>query len=202
MAEDHIRYDVLVQEALRGVVRKVLTEVARAGLPGDHHFYIAFDTRAPGVRISSRLQERYPEEMTVILQHQYWDLSVTEHAFEVGLSFSGVPERLLVPFTAIKGLFDPSVKFGLEFEVATEAAETGEAEDAAAKTPGKAAPSLVGEPQQQKPAAAKTVAASEGKAKAGQDAKAEPAAEGADEAVSEDGKTASVVSLDAFRKKT
>lgn len=117
MSEDQIRYDVLVQDALRGVVRKVLGEVARTGLPGDHHFFIAFDTRAPGVRISSRLRERYPEEMTIVIQHQYWDLQVTEHAFEVGLSFSGVPERLLVPFTAIKGLFDPSVKFGLEFEV-------------------------------------------------------------------------------------
>ena len=120
MSDDHIRYDVLVQEALRGVVRKVVGEVVRTGLPGDHHFYIAFDTTAPGVRISSRIREQYPEEMTVVLQHQYWDLSVTEHTFEVGLSFGGIPERLLIPFSAIKGFFDPSVQFGLQFEVDAE----------------------------------------------------------------------------------
>lgn len=117
MRDDLIRYDVLAQEALRGVVRKVLVEVARTGLPGDHHFYISFDTRAPGVRVSSRLRERYPEEMTVVLQHQFWDFSANETAFEVGLAFGGVPERLLVPYTAIKGFFDPSVEFGLQFEV-------------------------------------------------------------------------------------
>lgn len=115
---DHIRYDLLAQEALRGVVRRVLVDAARDGLPGDHHFYISFDTRAPGVRLSTRMREKYPEEMTIVLQHQFWDLNVTEHAFEVGLSFGGVPERLLVPFTALKGFFDPSVKFGLQFEIA------------------------------------------------------------------------------------
>jgi hypothetical protein len=93
MAEDFIRYDVLVQDALRGVVRKVLREVAESGLPANHHFYIAFDTQATGVRISSRLRQQYPEEMTIVLQHQFWDLNVTEHAFEAGLSFGGVPER-------------------------------------------------------------------------------------------------------------
>jgi hypothetical protein len=124
MAEDLIRYDILAQEALRGVVRKVLSEVARTGLPGDHHFFISFATKAPGVRISSRLLDQYPEEMTIVLQHQYWDLSVTETAFEVGLSFNNVPERLLVPFAAVKGFADPSVKFALQFEtMATEAAQ-------------------------------------------------------------------------------
>jgi hypothetical protein len=116
MAEDLIRYDILAQDALRGVVRKVLSEVSRTGLPGEHHFYISFLTRAPGVRISTRLLSQYPEEMTIVLQHQYWDLTVTEHAFEVGLSFNGVPERLLVPFSALKGFLDPSVQFGLQFE--------------------------------------------------------------------------------------
>ena len=91
MAEDLIRYDILAQDALRGVVRKVLSEVARTGLPGEHHFFVSFATTAPGVRISSRLLAQYPEEMTIVLQHQYWDLTVTEHAFEVGLSFNGVP---------------------------------------------------------------------------------------------------------------
>jgi hypothetical protein len=123
MPTDHIRYDLLAQEALRGLVRKVLIDVARDGLPGDHHFYIKFDTRAQGVRISQRLRERFPEEMTIVLQHQFWDLAVTEHTFEVGLSFSGVPERLLVPFGALKGFFDPSVNFGLEFEVLATPAE-------------------------------------------------------------------------------
>ena len=117
--EDLIRYDILAQDALRGVVRKVLSEVARTGLPGEHHFYISFRTRAPGVRVSTRVLEKYPEEMTIVLQHQFWDLTVDEHAFEVGLSFGNVPERLLVPFTAVKGFVDPSVQFALQFELAT-----------------------------------------------------------------------------------
>lgn len=127
MAEDLIRYDILAQDALRGVVRKVLAEVAKTGLPGDHHFYVTFETRAPGVRVSTRLMTDYPEEMTIIIQHQYWDLSVTEHAFEIGLSFKGVPERLLVPFTALKSFVDPSVQFGLQFETAPADEETLEA---------------------------------------------------------------------------
>ena len=106
MAEDHIRYDILVQEALRGVVRKVLSEVVRTGLPGEHHFFISFYTRAPGVRISQRLLEQYDTEMTIVLQNQYWDLKVTETGFEVGLSFDGKQETLVVPFSAMKGFFD------------------------------------------------------------------------------------------------
>jgi uncharacterized protein len=117
MPDDLIRYDILAQDALRGVVRKVLAEVARTGLPGTHHFFIKFATRAPGVRVSSRLLKEYPEEMTIVLQHQYWDLTVTENGFEVGLSFNGTAERLLVPFTALRGFFDPSVQFGLTFEM-------------------------------------------------------------------------------------
>lgn len=113
---DHIRYDLLTQQALRGVVRNVLTDAAKKGLPGDHHFYISFNTRADGVRMSDRLRAQYPEEMTVILQHQFWDLAVTEHGFEVGMSFGGIPEKLAIPFDAITGFFDPSVQFGLQFE--------------------------------------------------------------------------------------
>jgi uncharacterized protein len=124
MPVDHIRYDLLVREALRSVVRRVVADVAKNGLPGDHHFYIAFETRAPGVRISPRLRAQYPEEMTIVLQHQFWDLAVTEVGIEVGLSFGGVPEKLFVPFEAIKGFFDPSVQFGLEFEAAAEGGET------------------------------------------------------------------------------
>jgi len=120
---DQIRYDLLTQQALRGVVRSVLTDTAKKGLPGDHHFYISFDTRADGVRLSDRLRAQYPEEMTIILQHQFWDLQVGEEDFEVGLSFGGIPERLTVPFEAINGFFDPSVQFGLQFEEVTEGDE-------------------------------------------------------------------------------
>jgi uncharacterized protein len=123
MAEDHIRYDILAQEALRGVMRKVLAEVSRTGLPGNHHFFITFLTGAPGVRISSRLRERYPEQMTIVLQFQYWDLKVSETGFEIGLSFSDVPEKLEIPFSAVRGFYDPSVNFELEFDVKTESVE-------------------------------------------------------------------------------
>ena len=116
MPVDHIRYDLLTQEALRSVVRAVLTDVAIKGLPGDHHFYITFDTRVDGVRLSARLKASYPQEMTIVLQHQFWDLTVSDQGFEVGLSFKGIPERLVVPLAAIKGFFDPSVQFGLQFE--------------------------------------------------------------------------------------
>lgn len=142
MSVDLIRYDLLVQDALRGVVGRVLTDVARDGLPGDHHLYLSFDTCAPGVRLSPRLKERYPEEMTIVLQHQFWDLVVTDQFFEVGLSFNGIPERLHIPFAALKGFFDPSVKFGLQFEPMAEEEEDDEgAEDGA----GEAAPAPVTE---------------------------------------------------------
>jgi hypothetical protein len=120
MPQDMIRYDILAQEALRGVIRKVLGEVAKAGLPGNHHFFVTFLTGAPGVRISTRLHEKYPEQMTIVLQHQFWDLQVTDTLFEVGLSFGDVPERLVVPFSAIRGFYDPSVNFELEFDVEVE----------------------------------------------------------------------------------
>ena len=116
MTVDHIRYDLLAQEALRGVLRTVLADAAKNGLPGDHHFFVTFDTSAEGVRLSQRMRAQYPQEMTIVLQHQFWDLTVSDEAFEVGLSFGGVPERLAVPFAAVKGFFDPSVEFGLQFE--------------------------------------------------------------------------------------
>ena len=128
MATDHIRYDVLARDALRGVLRRVLTDAAEHGLPGDHHFFITFVSTAEGVKLSPRLLAQYPEEMTVILQHQFWDLVVTEDRFEVGLSFGGIPERLVIPFSAIKSFFDPSVQFGLQFETSDNApsAEEGQ----------------------------------------------------------------------------
>ena len=112
MAADEIRYDVLTQDALRGVIRQVLALVQRNGLPGDHHLYIAFDTTADGVSISKRLKEQYPEEMTVVLQYQFWDLQVTNDRFEVKLSFSNVPERLVVPFRSVKAFYDPARSSG------------------------------------------------------------------------------------------
>ena len=114
--ESTIDYEGLAQEAMRGVVRKVLASAAKSGLPGDHHFYISFDTEAPGVSISRRLKEKYPHEMTIVLQHRFWDLIVSEDRFEVKLTFDGIPERLIVPFDALKVFFDPSVRFGLQFE--------------------------------------------------------------------------------------
>lgn len=117
MPEDLMRYDLLAQEALRGVVRSALQKVIKSGLPGEHHFYIAFNTRHPGVRISERIRQKYPREMTIVLQHQYRHLAVHGDGFEVELSFDNIPEKLVVPFAAIKGFLDPSVQFGLQFEV-------------------------------------------------------------------------------------
>jgi hypothetical protein len=141
MATDHIRYDVLARDALRGVLRHVLTDAAEHGLPGEHHFFITFISTAEGVKLSPRLLAQYPEEMTVILQHQFWDLVVTEDRFEVGLSFGGIPERLVVPFNSIKSFFDPSVQFGLQFDPPESAAEAPPA-----NLPAVAAPSALAVP--------------------------------------------------------
>jgi len=116
MATDHIRYDILAQAALRGVVRTVLADVAKKGLPGEHHFKITFATAAPGVRLSERMRTQYPETMTIVLQHQFWDLAVGDDGFVVGLSFGGVSERVTVPFDAVTAFFDPAVQFGFQFE--------------------------------------------------------------------------------------
>lgn len=116
MSDDVINYEELAQEAMRGVVRRVLTIVAELGeLPGDHHFFIAFDTHAEGLQISKRLQLQYPEDMTIILQHQFSDLNVYDDYFEVVLSFNGVAEKLVVPYKAIKVFYDPSSQYGLHF---------------------------------------------------------------------------------------
>jgi uncharacterized protein len=139
MATDHIRYDVLARDALRGVLRRVLADAAEHGLPGEHHFFITFLSKAEGVKLSPRLLAQYPEEMTVILQHQFWDLTVSEDRFEVGLSFGGIPERLVVPFSSIKSFFDPSAQFGLQFEPA-------DADAPAANLPAVASPAPVPAP--------------------------------------------------------
>ncbi|MAA97390.1 MAG: hypothetical protein CMN87_18120 [Stappia sp.] len=194
MAEDLIRYDIVIQDALRGAVRKILTEVARIGLPGDHHFYIAFDTNAPGVRISPRLHERYPTEMTVVLQHQFWDLNVTDHAFEVGLSFGGIPEKLFVPFSSIKGFFDPSVQFALEFEPGKTAEELPD-DLLEAASDQEIAEAIVEHVERE------TAKANANPGEAAQDGSAAATTQdGVENAKEESG--ADVVSLDAFRKKT
>jgi hypothetical protein len=175
MATDHIRYDVLARDALRGVLRRVLTDAAEHGLPGEHHFFITFLSTADGVKLSPRLLAQYPEEMTIILQHQFWDLVVSEDRFEVGLSFGGIPERLVVPFAAIKSFLDPSVQFGLQFEPSDAATEA-----LSANLP--AVPAV----------SALTVPAPAAAAESKDDSKDEPAkpSEGAE-----------VVRLDRFRKK-
>ncbi|MBL0923271.1 MAG: hypothetical protein IBJ12_02240 [Sphingomonadaceae bacterium] len=121
MSEEHvdslIPYDDVVQEALRAVVGRVLGDVALNGLPGDHHFYITFKTKAPGVTIPPHLHERFPDEMTIVLQHKYWDLKVEAEHFEVGLSFSQIPSHLIVPYSAITAFVDPAVDFALQFHV-------------------------------------------------------------------------------------
>jgi len=183
MADDQIRYDILAQEALRGVMRKVLAEVARTGLPGNHHFFITFLTGAPGVRISGRLRERYPEQMTIVIQFQYWDLKVTDTGFEVGLSFSDVPEKLEIPFSAVRGFYDPSVNFELEFDVKAEEADGEEEEEPAAQGPVAIAP------EKKAPARKKQAEADKPDQGKAEDGDAAP------------NKGADVVSLDAFRKK-
>ena len=112
-----IPYDEIVQEALRAVVGRVLGEVERGGgLPGDHHFYITFKTHAAGVDIPQHLVERFPDEMTIVIQNRYWDLIVRDDGFEVGLSFNQIPSRLVIPFAAITGFVDPAVNFALQFQ--------------------------------------------------------------------------------------
>jgi len=203
MSVDHIRYDLLTQQALRAVVRRVLSDVAKVGsLPGEHHFYVTFDTRAPGVRLSARMKEQYPEEMTIVLQHQFWDLAVSDAHFEVALSFNGVSEKLHVPFEAIKGFFDPSVQFGLQFEPQSEAVggaagvANKPAEDKAARPRRKPAveedaPAAVGAAEPAKPAPVKAAE------------KKSPVALVKDDAPEPDKPNggAEVVRLDRFRKK-
>jgi hypothetical protein len=190
---DHIRYDLLTQKALRGVVRDVLAEAARKGLPGEHHFFVSFDTRAEGVRLSERMRAQYPEEMTIVLQHQFWDLTVDEQGFSVGLSFGGVPEKLAVPFAAIKGFFDPSVQFGLQFE---EIAEGEASQPAPGAAPAPARPTA-------KPAGKKRPAPAPVPASAPPTAALEPGAEKPDTPDKPDspGSGGEVVRLDRFRKK-
>jgi hypothetical protein len=213
MPEHHIRYDLLAQQALRGVVRTVLADAAKKGLPGEHHFKITFNTAAPGVRLSDRLRAQYPETMTIILQHQFWDLAVGDRAFEVGLSFGGISERLAVPFESIIAFYDPAVQFGFQFEAIEAAAagedrEPGEAAKAAPAPDDNGAPKLAAVPAGKNPAgknpagknpAGKNPAGKNpaDKSAAGQNETAPAPADGDDKP---DG-GGEVVRLDRFRKK-
>ncbi len=124
MSEDVLRYDQMVGQALRDVVRQALAAVATEGLPGEHHFYITFRTTAPGVELASRLREKYAEEMTIVVQHEFWDLLVEAERFAISLSFDGRKERIVVPYAALVSFADPSVNFGLKFQSASGAADT------------------------------------------------------------------------------
>ncbi len=198
------------------MVRKVLADAARDGLPGEHHFYITFRTHAPGVKLSNRLLEQYPEEMTVILQYQFWDLKVNDNGFEVGLHFKNVPERLQVPFDAIAGFYDPSVQFGLKFEPQGEDADDlGDDDDDETIEVGPVAnpprPTLLAEKPKLRGAGSEPDIAPAKPAtparKPAVDRKASNTDDAADPVPGQDSKDGSkqeskVVSIDAFRKKT
>jgi hypothetical protein len=211
-AEPTIDYETLAQDAMRGVVRTVLSQAAKSGLPGDHHFYISFDTAASGVVLSKRLKDKYPHEMTIVLQHRFWDLSVQDEGFEVKLTFDGIPERLVVPFAAIRVFFDPSVRYGLQFEdldVEPEAGETmtqrfgrrgADRSNGARAALRSTAPKKPRVPR--KPKGEKTMQG----APAGEPAPAPPpklsvAPKPAEDKPRQDNGGAQIVSLDAFRKK-
>ena len=174
-----LRYDQMIEEALRGVVRRALRTVAEAGLPGSHHFYVTFKTGAPGVEVAPRLREKYPEEMTIVLQYQFWGLEVGAERFAVTLSFNDVPERLVVPFAAVTAFADPAAKFGLQFQQ-----ETGAAPEEATGTD--TAPAAAG--------------AGRAKPRALADGAAEPAA-GRESAAPPEDTGEKVVTLDSFRRK-
>lgn len=194
--QDLMRYDVLTQEALRSVIKKVLDEVVTAGLPGDHHFFISFNTNHPGVRLSMRMREQYPEAMTIVIQHSFWNLETNDTGFEIDLSFNEIPERLRVPYASILSFFDPSVKFGLQFDEPVEEPEEKETKRpklAAVKNTEEEKP--VVEIKKEKPAS-KSASSKSNKKTA---EKKEPAVEKETAELEEN--SADVVSLDAFRKK-
>jgi hypothetical protein len=177
MAKDWLRYDQMVEDALRGVVRRALTEAAVSGLPGDHHFYITFRTDTPLVRIPQHLKAQYPREMTIVLQHQFWGLEVNDDSFTVTLSFGGKHEALFIPFETIVSFADPSVKFALQFDSGDGEGDEDDGEDAVESND----PVLALDKPDVKPAL--------------------PAAKSEGEAAADGANTGTVVALDAFRKK-
>jgi hypothetical protein len=180
---DRFHYDALVDDALRSVVRRVLTQVAEKGLPGSHHFYISFRSTDPGVELPEYLRAKYPEEMTIVLQHQYWDLVIGEESFEVTVSFNKQQEHIKVPFAALSAFVDPSVRFGLQFDRKEKAAG-----DKPATAP--AAPTPLPAPDKRPAQAAPTGADDKPEATAAADGEAKP-----EDAASK------IVKLDSFRKK-
>ncbi len=204
---DLMRYDLRIQEALRGAVRTIMTDIARSGFPGDHHFYISFRTTARGVQMSDRLRKQYPEEMTIVLQHQFWDLTVTEREFSVGLSFKQIAEKLVIPFNAITSFVDPTVQFALKFEV--DAATDEPAKQATVQNIRPLAPQPApavdrDEPIKEPAAAPRRLTPKAGSHKdtektAPQDHDEKPAAEPAGKTGG--GESGKIVSIDAFRKK-
>jgi len=185
---DRFHYDALVDDALRSVVRRVLTQVADKGLPGSHHFYISFRSTDPGVMLPDYLRAKYPEEMTIVLQHQYWDLIIGPDSFEVTVSFNKQQERIKVPFAALSAFVDPSVRFGLQFDRKDKAAASDKTTDKVeATTP---APTPLPAPEKRPPLAAPPTG----------EVKPEPGASEPAEAKPEDA-ASKIVKLDSFRKK-
>jgi hypothetical protein len=182
---DRFHYDALVDDALRSVVRRVLTQVAEKGLPGSHHFYISFRSTDPGVELPDYLRAKYPEEMTIVLQHQYWDLVIGEESFEVTVSFNKQQEHIKVPFAALSAFVDPSVRFGLQFDRKDKAAADKTAGDKPEAAP--ATPTPLPAPDK-RPAQAGPAGTEDKPADATAEAKPEDAA-------------SKIVKLDSFRKK-
>ena len=180
---DRFHYDALVDDALRSVVRRVLVQVAEKGLPGSHHFYISFRSTDPGVQLPDYLRAKYPEEMTIVLQHQYWDLVIHDESFEVTVSFNKQQEHIKVPFAALSAFVDPSVRFGLQFDRKDKAQAADKAQTSDVGT----APTPLPAPEKRPPLAAPS------------GPEAAPDA-GAAEAKPEDA-ASKIVKLDSFRKK-
>lgn len=192
MTKNILRYDKMVESALRGVVREALTRTAEHGLPGSHHFYITFRTSDPGVVIPDFLRTKYPGDMTIVLEHQFWDLAVAEDSFSVTLSFQNRPERLTIPLMAICAFADPSVKFGLQFQPETSDDPAASAVDGPGK---KAPPAIVAGP---KLVDSKAPAATSGKKQAAEKSSDDKRS---GEKTPAERKAADVVTLDTFRKK-
>lgn len=189
---DRFHYDALVDDALRSVVRRVLTQVAETGLPGSHHFYISFRSTDPGVELPEYLRAKYPEEMTIVLQHQYWDLILHDESFEVTVSFNKQQERIKVPFAALSAFVDPSVRFGLQFDRRDkDSGDKVSGGDRISDRPeGASAPTPLPVPEKRPPAATPE----------GQDTQAEAGA-ATDETTKPEDAASKVVKLDSFRKK-
>jgi hypothetical protein len=210
MPTDLIRYDLLVQDALRSVVRRVLSDAARNGLPGEHHFNISFKTHATGVGLPAAMRQKYPDEMTIILQHEFWDLTVDADGFEVSLSFSRKPERLKIPFDAIVGFNDPSVPFGFKLEPREQPALGAPAASFSDSAPGseRPQPSAPSKAQPSAPGKAQPLGPPKSQptplpvpAKAAPASIAGPRAKIVEAPAPEGGEATKVVSIDAFRKK-